>query len=78
MSMAKAAGGSLYTDDFTAIKVVGNEPVVNAIKFYFDLAKDGVMSSPLNPSPAGWFVRLHRGPPRHCEHRLLVPRLRHF
>ncbi|MCX6049283.1 MAG: extracellular solute-binding protein [Chloroflexi bacterium] len=55
MSMAKAAGGSLYTDDFTAIKVVGNEPVVNAIKFYFDLAKDGVMTSPLNPSPAGWF-----------------------
>lgn len=55
MSMAKAAGGSLYSDDFTAIKVVGNEPVESAIKFYFDLAKDGVMSSPLNPSPAGWF-----------------------
>lgn len=55
MSMAKAAGGSLYTDDFTAIQVVDNEPVVNAIKFYFDLANEGVMPSALNPSPAGWF-----------------------
>ena len=55
MGMAKTAGGALSTDDFTAIQVVGNEPVVNAIKFYFDLAKDGVMPSPLNPSPAGWF-----------------------
>jgi multiple sugar transport system substrate-binding protein len=55
MSMAKAAGGSLYTEDFTAIQVVDNEPVVSAIKFYFDLANEGVMPSPLNPSPAGWF-----------------------
>lgn len=55
MSMAKAAGGSLYTEDFTAIQVVDNEPVVNAIKFYFDLANKGVMPSPLNPSPSEWF-----------------------
>ena len=55
MSLAKSAGGSLYTEDFTAIQVVDNEPVVNAIKYFFDMAKDGVMSSPLNPSPAGWF-----------------------
>jgi multiple sugar transport system substrate-binding protein len=55
MAQAKAAGGSLYTEDFTAIQVVDNEPVVNAIKFYFDLANEGVMPSALNPSPAGWF-----------------------
>ena len=55
MVMAKAAGGALYNDDFTAIQVVGNEPVVNAIKYYFDLANAGVMPSALNPSPAGWF-----------------------
>lgn len=55
MSLAKSAGGSLYSDDFTAIQVVDNEPVVNAIKYFFDMAKAGVMTSPLNPSPAGWF-----------------------
>jgi len=55
MSMAKSAGGSLYSDDFTAIKVVDNEPAVNAIKYFYDLAKDGVMSSPLNPSAAAFF-----------------------
>ncbi len=54
MTMAAAAGGSLYTDDFTSIQVVGNEPVINAIKFFFDMANDGVSTSPLNPSPA-WF-----------------------
>jgi multiple sugar transport system substrate-binding protein len=55
MSMAKAAGGSLYTEDFTAIQVVDNEPVVNAIKFYYDLASKGISSSPLNPSGAAFF-----------------------
>jgi multiple sugar transport system substrate-binding protein len=55
MVMAKAAGGSLYNEDFTAIQVVDNEPAVNAIKYYFDLANAGVMPSALNPSPAGWF-----------------------
>lgn len=55
MSMAQSAGGALYTDDFTAIQVVDNEPAVSAIKYFYDLANEGVMPSPLNPAPADWF-----------------------
>ncbi|RIK56045.1 MAG: hypothetical protein DCC57_04030 [Chloroflexi bacterium] len=54
MMLAKSAGGQLYTDDFSAIQVAGNEPIVEAIKFFYDLAADGAMTSPLAPSPA-WF-----------------------
>ncbi len=54
MVMAKSAGGQMYSDDFTQIKILDNEPVVEAIKYFYDLAKNGAMTSPLNPSPA-WF-----------------------
>jgi multiple sugar transport system substrate-binding protein len=54
MMLAENVGGKLYTDDFSAAEVVGNEPIVEAIKFFYDMAKDGAMTSPLNPSP-NWF-----------------------
>ncbi len=54
MTMAKNVGSSLYSEDFESINVVGNEAVTDAIAYFFNMAKEGVMTSPLNPSPA-WF-----------------------
>ena len=54
MTLAQMAGGSMYSNDFTQANIVGNEAVESAIAWFHDLAADGAMNSPINPSPA-WF-----------------------
>ena len=54
MWMAASAGGQMYADDFSSISVVGNEPVTEAIRYFYDMQAAGSQYSPLNPS-ADWF-----------------------
>lgn len=55
MNLAKMAGGSLFSADFKKASVVGNQPVVDAIKYFYDMMDEGVMNSPLHPS-VNWFA----------------------
>jgi len=55
MSLAQTAGGSMFSDDFKSASVVGNAPVADAIKFFYDMMANGSMNSPLNPS-VSWFA----------------------
>jgi multiple sugar transport system substrate-binding protein len=45
--------GVLYDEVFTKINLTSNEKIKEAFKFYFDLAKERAMSSPVDPS-SGW------------------------
>ena len=54
MVLTQMGGGSIYSDDFTKATIVGNEAAEAAIAWFHDLAVDGAMNSPINPSPA-WF-----------------------
>ena len=42
----------LYTDDFSRIRLTDNPPAQEALRYFFDLAKAGVIASPVNPSPS--------------------------
>ena len=52
MVLAKAAGGNLFSDNFSRANIVGNPVAVAAISYLYDLAADGAVQGPLNPSLA--------------------------
>ena len=54
MMLAKDGGGSMFSEDLTEARIVGNEPVEQAILFFHNMAPSGAMNSPVNPSPS-WF-----------------------
>lgn len=54
MTMVKASGSSIFSEDFTQTNIANNDAAVEAIRFFHDMAAEGAMSSPVNPSPA-WF-----------------------
>ena len=41
----------LYSDDFTQIQLTDSDEARKVVQFYFDMAKDKVGASPINPSP---------------------------
>jgi multiple sugar transport system substrate-binding protein len=45
----------LYSDTFDKIIISENEEARKLVQFYFDMAKEKVTASPVNPSPNGWF-----------------------
>jgi multiple sugar transport system substrate-binding protein len=47
-------GQSLYSEGYEKIILSENEETRKILKFYFDLAKDKINYSPINPSPGGW------------------------
>jgi serine/threonine protein kinase len=53
MALIKAAGGSLFSDDFRRANIVGNDAAEDAIAYLFALAADGALQSPINSS-ASW------------------------
>jgi multiple sugar transport system substrate-binding protein len=44
-------GESLFTDDFTQIDLVQNDPAREAVRYHFDLAAERISSSTISPSP---------------------------
>jgi multiple sugar transport system substrate-binding protein len=54
MVMLAEKGASLFTEDQTKIKLVGNDETIAVIKWFFDLQKDGAIASPLHPLSASW------------------------
>jgi multiple sugar transport system substrate-binding protein len=52
MNMAAELGKSLYAEDFSKIILAGDEDIRAIAKWYFDLAKEKLVASPLNPSPS--------------------------
>ncbi len=52
MNMAAELGKSLYAEDFSKIILSGDEDIRAIVKWYFDLAKERLVASPLNPSPS--------------------------
>jgi multiple sugar transport system substrate-binding protein len=56
MMVALAEKGlKLYSEAFDKIIMMDNEEARKLVQFYFDMAKEKVTSSPINPSPNGWF-----------------------
>ncbi len=55
MAMLLEKGQSLYTEGFDKINIAGNEEAKKVVQYYFDLAKEKLTVSPINPSPNGWF-----------------------
>jgi multiple sugar transport system substrate-binding protein len=47
-------GMKLYTDAFDKIVLSGNDEAKKIAQFYFDMQKDKVTYSSINPSPNGW------------------------
>jgi len=47
-------GQNLYSEDFTQVIIGGNEETRRMAQYYFDLAKENLAVSPVNPSPNGW------------------------
>ncbi len=54
MHLVNASDSSLFADDFKSANIAGNDAALEAISFFHDMAVDGAMTSPLNPS-ANWF-----------------------
>ena len=54
MNALAEVGQKLYSDDFTQVVIGGNEETVKLAQYYFDLAKENLAVSPVNPSPNGW------------------------
>lgn len=52
--LTKAAGGSMFSDDFQQANFVGNDAFTNAVRYYHDLTADGAFQGPVNPT-ADWF-----------------------
>ena len=55
MNMLAEKEISLYTAGYEKIVLSGNEETKNVVKWYYDMAKEKLAASPINPSPAGWF-----------------------
>lgn len=45
---------NLYSEGFDKIILSDNDEAKKVVKYFFDLAKDKINYSPINPSPAGW------------------------
>lgn len=54
MNCLAELGQSLYSEDFTELKLSGNDEARKLAQYYFDLAKANLTVNPLNPSPNGW------------------------
>jgi multiple sugar transport system substrate-binding protein len=46
-------GEKLYKDDFSAMTLKQSRSAIDALKFFYDVSREGVTWSPLNPSPGG-------------------------
>jgi multiple sugar transport system substrate-binding protein len=51
MNMLAEKGQSLYTADFSKLVIATNPEALKVIRYLFDLAKDDVNQTPLDPSP---------------------------
>ena len=54
MVMLAEKGESIYSADQQKLVLRDNPDAVAAVKWFFDLAKEGVMNSPINPISGGW------------------------
>jgi len=52
MNMLAELNQTLYADSFSKIALTGNEEAKKIAKYYFDMAKEKLVASPLNPSPS--------------------------
>lgn len=52
MNMLAEKEQELYADSFTKINLTGNDEVKKIIQWYYDLAKNKLGESPINPSPS--------------------------
>jgi multiple sugar transport system substrate-binding protein len=55
MNSLAEKGLSLYSEGYDKIVLSANPEAVNIAKWYFDMAAQKLMASPIDPSPAGWF-----------------------
>jgi multiple sugar transport system substrate-binding protein len=46
-------GQKLYKDDFSAMVLKDSSSAIDALKFFYDVSKEGATWSPLTPSPGG-------------------------
>jgi multiple sugar transport system substrate-binding protein len=53
MNMLAEQGVSLYSDDFEQILLTDSPQAQEVLRYFYELAKEGVIASPINPS-AGW------------------------
>jgi multiple sugar transport system substrate-binding protein len=53
MVLLGEVGGSLYSEDYAAINLTDNEPLMQMAQYFFDLAANNYVANPLNPS-ASW------------------------
>ncbi len=51
MNMLAEKKQDLYSDSFTKINLSGNDNAKAILKYYYDLAKENLVSNPINPSP---------------------------
>jgi multiple sugar transport system substrate-binding protein len=51
MNMLAEKGKTLYSPDFTKVVIAGDPEAVRVFRFLFDLAKDGLHQSPIDPTP---------------------------
>jgi multiple sugar transport system substrate-binding protein len=49
------SGQKLYSDAFDQVQLSANEQAMAIAKTFFEMQKEKVMLSPINPSPGGWF-----------------------
>jgi multiple sugar transport system substrate-binding protein len=55
MNNLAGLGLSLYSEGFDKMNLAANDEARKNAQWYFDLAKNKLMASPINPSPNGWF-----------------------
>jgi multiple sugar transport system substrate-binding protein len=54
MVALKELGKSLYSEGYDKIVLTGDEDTMKIAQWYFDMAKEKLTYSAINPSPAGW------------------------
>jgi multiple sugar transport system substrate-binding protein len=54
MNMLAEKDAKLYTDQYDTI-LIDSDDAKAAVQWFFDMAKEKVTHSPINPSPNGWF-----------------------
>jgi multiple sugar transport system substrate-binding protein len=54
MNCLAETGQSLYSEDYNRIIIADNPEARNLAQYYFNLAKENLAASPVNPSPSGW------------------------
>ena len=55
MNMLAELDQPLYSASYDKIIIKDNPDAIKVVQYYFDIAKEKVCASPINPSPNGWF-----------------------